>query len=447
MEFLEKLLTRCFSSQDSVLHIGGKSVASLAERYETPLFIYDRDAMDQKLDALQTLLPHFDVYYPVKANPNLAILRHFVLRGCGLEIATGGEFIQALAAGCQPERILMAAPAKTDSDLELALSGNVGEVHIDSPGEAARIAAICKRLGIRARVGVRVNPTGEARGGAIRTGGRPAPFGVDEEAIDSLIQMLSSTDCFDFRGIHMFVEMEVLDYRVLVNQYRKAIEIARSVVSRIGRPLQTIDFGAGLGIPYFAGETDLDIHALADEVAILMDEVHSDPAFCGTRFVIAPGRFLIGEAGIYVARIVDIKESRGKKFLMLDGGMNHHLAASGNLGHMIKRNYPVALVAKLNQKPEEQVEVVGPFCTPLDTLGRNLNLPKAEIGDLVGILQSGAYARSASPLSFLSHNTPLEVWIDHGEDFLIRSRGCTEDFMRDVSVPSRLLAAAPAKAH
>ena len=172
-----------------------------------------------------------------------------------------------------------------------------------------------------------------------------------------------------------------------------------------------------------------------------MDDVRKDPHFRGTRFVIESGRFLIGEAGIYVARIVDIKESRGKKFLILDGGMNHHLAASGNLGQTIKRNYPVALVEKLNHESVEQVDLVGPLCTPLDTLGRNVNLPSAEVGDLVGIFQSGAYARSASPLVFLSHNSPVEVLVDQGEDFLIRSRGCTEDLMRDVFVPPRLLAA------
>jgi len=423
--------------------VGGKSITWLANRYGTPLFVYDRDAMDAKLNALRRFMPQFEVYYPVKANPNLAILRHFVLRGCGLETASGGEFIQALAAGCRPKRIFMSGPGKTDNDLELALSGNVGEIHIDSPSEAARIAAICTRLGIRGRVGIQVNPTGEP-GGVTGMEGKPAPFGVDEETLDSLVQIISSTESFDFRGIHMFVGRDVLDCSVLINQFRKAIQTARRVVSKIGRPLQTIDFGGGLGIPYFTGEAELDLHGLARNVAALMDEVHKDPAFQGTRFVIEPGRYLIGEAGLYVARIVDIKESRGKKFLILDGGMNHHLAASGNLGPAIKRNYPVALLEKLDHQRSEQVEIVGPLCTPLDTLGRNLNLPRAEVGELVGILQSGAFARSASPLGFLSHNTPVEVWVDRGEDFLIRSRGCTEDFMRDVSIPLRLQRASAA---
>jgi diaminopimelate decarboxylase len=425
----------------AVLQIDGIPVTSLAEEYGTPLFVYDRSSLDRKLDALRTYLPEFDVYYSVKANPNLAILRHFVLQGCGLEIASAGELTQALAAGCRAERILFAGPGKTETELEMALRSGVGEIHIESPREAARIVSICTRIGKQARVAVRVNPTGDAQGGAMRMGGRAVPFGVDEEKLDSMIELLMSESCFDFRGIHMFVGTQVLDYSVLITQYRKAVNLARVIVSKIGRPLQTLDFGGGLGIPYFAGEVALDLPRLGGEVARLMDEVRNDPDFEGTRFVIEPGRFLVGESGIYVARIVDIKESRGKKFLILDGGMNHHLAASGNLGQTIKKNYPIALLEKLHREPEEKVDVVGPLCTPLDTLGRDLNLPKAEVGELLGIFQSGAYARSASPLGFLSHNSPSEVWVDCGRHSIIRSRGSVEDLMRDVSVPTAMLAA------
>jgi diaminopimelate decarboxylase len=438
---LANLAARCFKSHGPVLHVGGASVAELANRYGTPLFLYDRSALDRKLDALAAVFPQFEIFYSVKANPTLAILRHFVLRGCGLEIASAGEFMQALAAGCPAERIFFAGPGKTDSEFDLTISGNIGEIHIESPREAGRIASFCTLTGNRARVGIRVNPTGDAQGGAMRMGGKPAPFGVDEEELDSLVASLTSTRCFDFRGIHMFVGTQVLDCSVLMIQYRKAIAIARYVASKIGRPLNTVDFGGGLGIPYFAGDSELDLSRLGAEIEVLMDEVQRDPDFRGTRFVIEPGRFLVGEAGIYVARIIDIKESRGKKFLILDGGMNHHLAASGNLGQTIKRNYPIALVEKLHDEPEETVDIVGPLCTPLDTLGRSVRLPKADIGDLVGIFQSGAYGRTASPLGFLSHNTPAEVWVDRGVDFLIRRPGSTEDLFRDVSIPTSLRSA------
>jgi diaminopimelate decarboxylase len=435
-ELSMELAVRCFQSPGTVLHIGGAPVSALASQYGTPLFVYDRDALDRTLDGLATALPHFEIFYSVKANPNLSIVRHFVERGCGLEIASAGELTLALAAGCSPERIFFAGPGKTDRELELAIGNRVGEIHIESANEAARIASICAGTGSRVRVGVRVNPTGDAQGGAMRMGGKAAPFGVDEEELDSLIAFISSTDCFDFRGIHMFVGTQVLDCSVLLTQYRKAIELARRVVARIGRPLGTVDFGGGLGIPYFAGDQELDLTRLGAEVGSLMDEVCKDPAFSGTRFVIEPGRFLVGEAGVYLTRIIDIKQSRGKKFLIVDGGMNHHLAASGNLGQTIKRNYPLALVEKLQATPEETVDVVGPLCTPLDTLGRGVHLPKAEVGDLVGIFQSGAYARTASPLGFLSHDTPAEVWIDNGSGVLIRNSESMTDLLRNIFVPA-----------
>jgi diaminopimelate decarboxylase len=219
----------------------------------------------------------------------------------------------------------------------------------------------------------------------------------------------------------------------LMRQYRKGIEIALGVAQRLGRPLQTVDFGGGLGIPYFPGDQELKMELLENELANLMREVRHEPLFSGTRFILEPGRYLVGEAGIYVARVMDVKESRGKKFVILDGGMNHHLAASGNLGQVIKKNFPVVILNKAADTARERVDVVGPLCTPLDVLARDVDLPPAEVGDLVGILQSGAYARAASPLGFLSHLTPPEILVEDGKTRLIRRRGTYQDLLADLS--------------
>lgn len=437
MEGVGGLIERCFGPQAGELAVGGQRIGSLAERFGTPLFVYDRGVLEARLEALRAALPpEFSVYYSVKANPNLAVISHFVDRGCGLEIASAGEFVQARAAGGDPSRMLFAGPGKTDAELESTLVEGIGEIHVESMNEARRIAAICARRDLTARVAVRVNPTGDAQGGAMRMGGKAAPFGIDEEKVGPVVDYLASQPCFHFTGIHMFAGTQVLDAAVLITQYRRGLEIARNVAARIGRPLHTVDFGGGLGIPYFNGEHALNLDALKAGMAELMEEVRPDPAFAGTRFVVEPGRFLTGECGIYLTRIVDVKESRGKKFLILDGGMNHHLAASGNLGQTIKRNYPIALLEKLDSEDTETVDVVGPLCTPLDTVGRSVVLPKAEVGDLVGILQSGAYARTASPLGFLSHPAPAEVLVDRGEAILIRSRGTIEEMMSDVRLPA-----------
>ncbi len=432
MERVAELLERSFKLRDGVLVVGEAGIDELAATYGTPLFVYDRAVVDAQLRLLRDALPaSFDLFYSIKANPNATILRHFITAGCGLEVASAGEFEQARASGSPTERIVFAGPGKTDEELELVAAAGIGEIHAESAAEVDRLAAICDRLDRTIAVALRVNPGTEAVGGAMRMGGAPSPFGVDEEALESVLERLLSTERLTFAGIHLYAGTQILDHEVLLAQYRHGLEIARRASAQAGHALATVDFGGGLGIPYFPSESQLDVARLGDGLTALSNGVVDDAAFAGTRFVLEPGRFLVGEAGIYVARITDIKVSRGKKFLITDGGMHHHLAASGNLGMLIKRNFPAAIVTKLAVAERETVDLVGPLCTPLDTIGRSVSLPPAEVGDLVAIFQSGAYARAASPLGFLSHLAPPEVWVDGGSHSLIRQRGETVDYLRD----------------
>ncbi len=418
------LVQKNFGVSNGELIIGGIGVCALAEKYGTPSFIYDKTVIGQKLLALRQALPsRFSISYSVKANPNLAVVRHLLSYGCGLEVASAGEFQLAMQAGCDPQDVLFAGPGKSPTELEFVLSNGIGEIHLESLVEAKRVAEISRRLSVRANVAIRVNPAAEAEGGAMRMGGRPAPFGVDEEILDDVLDTVLADSALHFRGIHLFAGTQILDADTLVGQYRHGLAIARRSAHRVGTPLHTVDFGGGLGIPYFSHEKELDLEEVRTGLAELFGPIESDPAFAGTHFLVEPGRFLVGEAGIYLARVCDIKVSRGKKFLILDGGMNHHLAASGNLGQTIKRNYPVALANKLDSLAEDAVDVVGPLCTPLDTVARNVTLPRAEIGDYFVIFQSGAYGRSASPLGFLSHPAPAEILVGDGSDEWIAARG------------------------
>ncbi len=411
-----ELIARYFASSNGELCISGMSVSSIVARHGTPLFIYDGSVIERKLSLLkQTLPPRWSIYYSVKANPSREVLKFFVGREHGLEIASAGEFQRAIDAGCAPRNVLFAGPGKREAELEAVLQQGIGEIHAESIAEIDRLSEISGRLGVKANVAVRVNPTAEAQGGAMLMGGKPAPFGIDEENLDEAVARILTRPRLHFRGIHLFTGTQILDCAALVRQYRKALEIARRLAGRLGRPLDTVDFGGGLGVRYFVGERELDMNRLRTALAELMSDIEGDPLFTGTRFIVEPGRYLVAEAGVYVARVNDVKVSRGKKFVILDGGMNHHLAASGNLGQVIKRNFPLAVVNKLKQKPSEVVDVVGPLCTPLDVLGREVELPPVAIGDLVGIFQSGAYARSASPLGFLSHPAPEEVFVDNME--------------------------------
>ena len=310
---------------------------------------------------------------------------------------------------------MFAGPGKTERELEFALHRDIGELHVESLLEADRISSICQRLGTRARVALRVNPSAEAQGGAMRMGGKATPFGIDEEKLDDVLDYVLQEPAIDFHGIHLFTGTQILDYSLLVNQYLKGLEIGRRVATRLQQPLRTVDFGGGLGISYFAHDNQLDTDRLRESLWDMFTEVRREPCFTGTQFIVEPGRYLVGEAGIYVARVNDIKISRGKKFLILDGGMNHHLAASGNLGQVIKRNFPVTVINRLNGSATEVVDIVGPLCTPLDTLARDVEIPAASVGDLIGVFQSGAYGRTASPLGFLSHPLPSEVCVRAGQ--------------------------------
>lgn len=425
------------SNAGGQLLAGGMTVSSLAARHRTPVFIYDRDVAERKYSDLRNALPaKFAISYSVKANPNPAFLRFFLEKGCGLEIASAGEFEQARKAGCPPQRIVFAGPGKTETELELVIRQGIGEIHAESELEIERISIISKAFGRRTRVALRINPNYEGGGGAMRMGGKSAPFGVDEEQMDPLLRRIGKDPQLDFCGIHLFVGTQILDAKLLLVQYQKALEIARRASALVGAPIRTLDFGGGLGIPYFIGDSELDLVRLGEHLQKLVTSVEEERCFAGTKFMVEPGRFLVGEAGVYVARINDMKTSRGRQYLILDGGMNHHLAASGNLGQVIKRNYPMAILNRLNAPATETVDVVGPLCTPLDTLGRGVQLPPAEVGDLIGVFQSGAYARTASPLGFLSHPTPPEVWVEGGHDFLIRRRGCFDEHSQDVQALS-----------
>lgn len=434
MDHVSELVRKHFDVLDGELSIDGLSAGAISLRYGTPLFVYSQSALDKKYALLRDALPpQFSIFYSVKANPNSAIIRHFLPKGCGFEIASAGEFYQALSAGGRPENIIFAGPGKSVAELEAVLRKNIGEIHVESSLEAERIEKLCQELGVRAQVALRINPQGEAEGGAMRMGGRPAPFGVDEETMDDVLAALLALPHLNFRGIHLFAGTQILDFSILLTQYRKGLDIARRAAIRSGRPLHTVDFGGGLGIPYFSHEQELDVIQLRSGLRDMMAEIADDPLFANTNFVVEPGRYLVGDSGIYITRVSDIKVSRGKKFVIVDGGMHHHLAASGNLGQTIKRNYPVAVLNKMDLPAEETVEVVGPLCTPLDVLARNVNLPRVAVGDLIGVFQSGAYARAASPLNFLSHATPPEVLVEDGQGRLIRHRGSYEDYLRDVA--------------
>lgn len=430
-DHVSRLVRQHFAVVDGELRLGNLSVKQLVDALGTPLFVYDHDVIQGQIDKLRSLLPdRFDLYYSIKANPNAAILRHFVRAGCGLEVASQGEISQALAAGCSADRVIFAGPGKTESELAAALDAALHEIHVESLEEAYCISELAQARGVEARVAIRVNPIGGA-GGAMQMSGRAAPFGIDEEDLDRVLTKIRKRPGLCVVGIHLFMATQILDASTLIEHYRHALALARRVAAKIPGPLQTIDFGGGLGTPYFAHEDELNLEELARGLDTIDQQMGQDELLKDTRAIMEPGRFLVSESGVYLTRVTRVKRSRGKVFAIVDGGMHHHLAASGNLGQTIKRNFPVAVVNKMHLAATETTEVVGPLCTPLDMLARRLDLPPVEAGDIVGVFQSGAYARTSSPLGFLSHDSPAEVLVSGGVARLIRRRGAASDLLRD----------------
>jgi diaminopimelate decarboxylase len=430
-DHVARIIDRHFQVHQHQLYVGGVSISEIVEQYGTPLFVYDQGAILRKIEDVRSMLPAgFTLFYSIKANPNAAILKLCLEQGCGLEVASGGELHQALEAGCPPDRLIFAGPGKSRNELAAALRPSIREIHVESIEEARCLNELAAANGQVAKIALRINPV-DAAGGAMRMGGRASPFGIDEEDVSDALNEILTLAHLNVVGVHLFMATQILDAEILQTQYQRALSLARRVAGRIGDPLRTIDFGGGLGTPYFAHESELDLEKVACIIADIAQQMRADPLLAGAEGVLEPGRFLVNEAGIYVSRVTRVKDSRGKKFAVIDGGMHHHLAASGNLGQTIKRNYPVAIVNKLGRPETQPTEVVGPLCTPLDMLARQADLPVVEAGDLFGVFQSGAYARTSSPHGFLSHDSPAEVMVADGAPTIIRRRGRPDDYLHD----------------
>ena len=404
-----ELVDRWGTAGDELL-VGGIPLSRLTARVgSTPYFAYDRDAMTRRVAELrESLGASVDIGYAVKANPMPAVVQHLANHVDGLDVASAGEMAVALDSGMPPERVSFTGPGKTDDELTRAVAAQV-LVELESEGEARRLSAVGERLGIRPRVAVRVNPDFAVKGLGLPMGGGPQQFGVDIERAPALLDLLVDLD-LALQGFHLFGGSQNLRSQLLVDAQRRTTNLLLALADKVPDPLTYLNLGGGFGIPYFDSEEPLDLTQVGENLRCLTDDVIL-PAQPYARVVIELGRFLVGQAGVYVTRVVDRKESRGRTYLVVDGGMHHQLAASGNLGAATRRNYPIAIGNRADEPDTEKVHVVGCLCTPLDVLGADVELPEAGPGDYVVVFQAGAYGYSASPLLFLGHPPPAEVMV------------------------------------
>jgi diaminopimelate decarboxylase len=399
-----------FPSANGELLIGGQPLSRLAARIgRTPFYACDRQRLDARVSELRAALPTgIKLHYAMKANPMPALVCHMARLVDGIDVASAGELMVALDAGADPQEISFAGPGKTDAELHQAVAAGI-MVNIESPREVPVLAAASAALGLPARVSVRVNPDFELKASGMKMGGGPKQFGVDAEQVPQLLAEIGRAG-LAFEGFHLFAGSQNLRPEAIVEAQRKCFDLAVRLAEHAPTPVCFLNLGGGFGIPYFPGEQRLDLAPIGDNLAAIQQEAAK--ALPEADIVLELGRYLVGEAGIYVVRVLDRKISRGQVFLVTDGGLHHHLSASGNFGQVIRKNYPVAIGNRMTA-PEgvEPASVVGPLCTPLDLLGDKMPLGHAQEGDLVVVFQSGAYGASASPQRFLGHPEVVEVLV------------------------------------
>lgn len=397
-----------FEGEEGMLLIGGCGAASLVdEAGDTPLFVYDMGIVERQVRDLREAMPsQLSIHYAVKANPYPALLERMARLVDGFDVASGGEMARALEAGMDAAHVSFAGPGKRDDELAAAIDAGV-TLNLESEGEARRALAIAEKRGRTPRLAVRVNPDFDLKGSGMRMGGGAKPFGVDADRAAGLARSLIEAGA-DWRGWHIFAGSQALDAEALIDTQAATVGLAARLSGAVGTAPPLVNLGGGFGIPYFPGDRRLDIAPIGEALGQTL-HARAD-ILADSEFAMELGRWLVGEAGVYLTRVVDVKQSQGETFVVVDGGLHHQLAASGNFGTVVRRNYPMAVANRYGAPPaEEAVTVVGCLCTPIDKLGDKVALPSMVEGDLIAIFAAGAYGASASPSAFLGHPPALEL--------------------------------------
>ena len=392
-----------------MLLIGGDRAEALADvAGDTPLFAYDSAMLTARVAEWRAAMPTgVQLHYAMKANPYAPLLAFMARLVDGFDVASGGELKAALASGMPAGDISFAGPGKRDRELEATITAGA-TLNLESAGEAERALSIAEHLGLTPSLAVRVNPDFDLKGSGMKMGGGAKPFGVDAAEVPALVRRLIDAGA-DWQGFHIFAGSQALDAAAIAETQAQTVALAARLANEIGETPPLVNLGGGMGVPYFPGDKPVDVAAvgaaLGETLAV------RDPVLAKSHFAMELGRWLVAEAGVYLTRIVDRKTSHGETFLVTDGGLHHQLAASGNFGTVIRRNYPIAVAGAFGAEAEETVSVVGCLCTPLDRLGDQVALPRAEVGDLIAIFLAGAYGASASPATFLGQGPAREMLV------------------------------------
>lgn len=388
---------------------------TVARDYGTPCYVYFMDEVRERVERVRAAFgKRFRISYAVKSNPNPTILRR--LRGVvdALDVSSAGEVLRAVDAGWDPGRLSFTGPGKTQAELQASVAGRVGEIVVESIDEAELLNGVARAAGRKQRVIIRIAPSRVPRGFGLNMSGKPTPFGIDEEDLDAAVPTIGALPHLDLCGLHIYSGTQCLNAEAIAENYAIFIEIFSRVCYRHGVKPERLIFGSGIGIPYYDNEIPVDLAAVAEKTNPALDALKNQSIFAAAELVLEMGRYLIGEAGIYVMRVIRKKRSRGVDVCICDGGMHHHLGAAGHLGTLIQRNYQMFKITggENDAGAEHPYNLVGPLCTTVDTLARQVKFNGLDANDLIGIRCSGAYGVTASPIHFISHSPPREIIVD-----------------------------------
>jgi len=398
----------------------------VARDFGTPCYVYFVDDVRERVARLRAAFGNrFRLSYAVKSNPNPALLRRMADLVDMLDVSSGGEIRHALSTKWDAAKLSFTGPGKTAAELRTAVDAGVGEVILESVDEAALLHSLAEAANRTVRVAIRVAPVRVPRGFGLNMSGKPSQFGVDEEELDEAVEAVRRLSHLDLRGFHIYSGTQCLNAEAIAENYEIFIEIFKRVCYAYDLRPKKLIFGSGIGIPYYEKEVAVDVAAVAERVNPALDALRSDRAFAGTELVLETGRYLVGEAGVYLTRVVRTKRSRGVDIGICDGGMNHHLGAAGHLGTVIQRNYRMFKVAGDDTDVESGYTLVGPLCTTIDTLGRYVKFRGLKAGDVIGIRSSGAYGVTASPIHFIGHAPPKELSVETVRG-TVRIEDCTQ---------------------
>lgn len=395
-----------FSNNGDLMMIAGKTVNQVAKiAGKTPCYVYDKSVIRDNVERLRHYFPDISLHYAMKANPYAPLVCYLSELVDGLDVASGQELAVALATSTSSNNLSFAGPGKSIAEIDMALAAEI-TLNVESTTELKRIIEASELHDCKANIALRLNPDFELKSSGMKMGGGSQQFGIDVEQLNDVFELTRHPNLV-FQGLHIFTGSQNLRPESIISAHNNIFDLVSRLIKQYGLTLGHLNIGGGFGIPYFPGDTELDLEPIAENLNKLRQKFSAEFNQC--EIILELGRYLVGNAGLYLCQITDKKISRGKTYLITNGGLHHHLAASGNFGQVIRKNYPLAVATQMQNNAQEIVDVVGPLCTPLDILGNNIQLPAADIGDIIAVYQSGAYGFSASPLDFLSHPQPVQL--------------------------------------